>query len=114
MTPDAWRSLMSDDALGQFTAHDIRREDLHALMARSDGPGLARAACHLGALLVTGTLVWRLRSTVWVVPLMVLHGYALAFLFCALHETAHRTAFRTRWLNATLGTIAGFLTFRPH
>ena len=105
---------MTDDALGQFTALEIRREDLHALMARSDGPGLARAACHLGALVVTGSLVWLLRSTAWVVPLIVLHGYALAFLFSALHETAHRTAFRTRWLNVTLGTIAGFLTFRPY
>ena len=65
---------MSDDPLGQFTAHEIKREELHALMARSDGPGLARAACHLGALLVTGALVWRLRSTVWVLPLIVLHG----------------------------------------
>ena len=105
---------MSDDALGQFTAHEIKREDLHALMARSDGPGLARGACHLGALLVTGALVWRLRSTVWVVPLIVLHGYALAFLFCPFHETAHRTAFRRRWLNVALGTIAGFLTFWPY
>jgi fatty acid desaturase len=113
---------MSDDALGQFTgdtlgqftALEIRRDDLRALMARSDGPGLVRAACHLGALVVTGTLVWRLRSTVWVVPLVILHGYALAFLFCLLHETAHRTAFRTRWLNVTLGTVAGFLTFRPY
>ena len=83
-------------------------------MARSDGPGLVRAAWHLGALAVTGTLLWTLRSTVWVVPLIVAHGYALAFLFCAFHETAHRTAFRTRWLNAALGTLAGFLSFWPY
>jgi len=105
---------MSDDALGQFTAHEITRDELRALMARSDGPGLARAACHLGALVVTGTLVWLLRSTLWVGPLVILHGYALAFLFCPFHETAHRTAFRSRWLNVALGTIAGFLTFWPY
>ena len=48
MTPLTPHSLetnrVTDDALGQFTALEIRREDLHALMARSDGPGLARAA----------------------------------------------------------------------
>ncbi len=38
----------------------------------------------------------------------------LAFIFCAFHETAHRTAFRTRWLNAVVGTLAGFLTFWPY
>ena len=47
-------------------------------------------------------------------PLLVAHGYVLAFIFCAFHETAHRTAFRTRWLNAAVGTLAGFLTFWPY
>jgi fatty acid desaturase len=105
---------MTNDALVQFTAHELSRDDLHALMVRSDGPALLRTVWHLGALIVTGALVWMLRSTVWVIPLIVLHGYALAFLFCALHECAHRTAFRTRWLNVAVGTIAGFLTFWPY
>ena len=83
-------------------------------MARSDGPALRRAVWHLGVLALTGTLLWRLRATVWVLPLLVAHGYVLAFIFCAFHETAHRTAFRTRWLNAVVGTLAGFLTFWPY
>jgi fatty acid desaturase len=103
-----------DDANVRFTEHRIGREELHALMARSDGPALARAAWHLGFLAVTGALVWALRSTAWVVPLVVVHGYALVFLFCAFHEAAHRTAFRTRWLNAALGVVTGFLTFWPY
>lgn len=105
---------MTDDALIRFTAHQLPREDLHALMARSDGPALLRAAWHFGALAVTGAALWRLRATLWVVPLLLAHGYALAFVFCAFHETAHRTAFRTRWLNTLVGTLAGFLTFWPY
>lgn len=105
---------MSDDTLVRFTAHELTREDLHALMIRSDGPALLRALWHFGVLAVTGTLVWRLRATGWVLPLMVAHGYALAFLFCAFHETAHRTAFRSRWLNVVVGTGAGLLTFWPY
>src|SRR5262249_44595561 len=54
------------------------------------------------------------RATLWVVPLLLVHGYVLAFLFCAFHETAHRTAFRSRWLNALVGSVAGFLTFWPY
>jgi len=103
-----------DDALVRFTAHELPREELHALMARSDGPALLRAAWHLGILVVSGTLVWTLRSTPWALLLIVVHGYMLAFIFCALHETAHRTAFRTRWLNPVLGTVAGLLVVWPY
>src|SRR5919201_4824961 len=106
--------VMRDDALVRFTAHEIPREDLHALMTRSDAPALRRAVWHLGLLILTGAMLWKLRSTVWVLPLTVVQGYILGFIFCALHETAHRTAFRTRWLNPVLGTIAGILVFWPY
>ena len=33
---------MRDDALVRFTDHQLPREELHALMARSDGPALLR------------------------------------------------------------------------
>ncbi len=105
---------MIDESLVRFTAHQLPREELHPLMARSDGPALRRAALHLGVLAVTGVLLWRLRATGWTLPLLVAHGYVLAFVFCAFHETAHRTAFRTRWLNTALGTLAGLLIFWPY
>ena len=105
---------MIDDAPVRFTAHDLPRETLHALMARSDGPALWRAAGHLGALAFTGILLWRLRATAWAVPLLIAHAYVLVFVFCAFHESAHRTAFRTRWLNTALGTLAGLLIFWPY
>ena len=105
---------MRDDAQVRFTAHELARDDLHALMARSNGPALLRAVWHLGMLVVTGTVLWTLSSTVWVVPLIVAQGYMVAFAFCALHETTHRTAFRTRWLNAVVGTVAGLLVFWPY
>src|SRR5262247_1628076 len=99
---------MSDETLVRFTAHELRREDLRALMVRSNGPALGRALWHGGVLVITGTLLWSSRATLWVVPLLLVHGYVLAFLFCAFHETAHRTAFRSRWLNALVGSVAGF------
>ena len=105
---------MSDDTLVRFTAHELTREDLHALMLRSDGPALLRVLWHFGVLAITGTLLWRFRPTWWVAPLLVAHGYVLAFLFCAFHETAHRTAFRSRGLNVVVGTVAGLLTFWPY
>jgi fatty acid desaturase len=105
---------MRDDALVRFTAHELSREDLLALMPRSDGHALLRALWHFGMLVVTGTVLWKVRATAWVLPLILAQGYMLAFVFCALHETAHRTAFRTRWLNAVVGSVAGFLGFWPY
>ena len=105
---------MRDDALVRFTAHELTRGDLHELMSRSDGPALARAVWHFGMVAVTGTLTWNLRTTIWVLPLLVVQGYMLAFIFCALHETAHRTAFRTRWMNVIIGHLAGFVGFWPY
>jgi fatty acid desaturase len=105
---------MHDDTLVRFTSHEVPRSDLHALMRRSDGPALRRVLAHFGVLVLTGTLLWRLRGTVWAAPLFTAHAYVLVFIFCAFHETAHRTAFRTRWLNTLVGSVAGFLTFWPY
>ena len=105
---------MRDDAQIRFTAHELARDDLHALMARSDGPALRRTVWRFGMLVLTATLLWTFSSTVWVVPLVVAQGYMVAFIFCALHETAHRTAFRTRWLSVVVGTVAGWLVVWPY
>src|SRR5207245_3501244 len=88
---------MRDDPLVRFTAHQLSREDLHDLMGRSNGPALLRAIWHFGVLAITGTLLWKLRSTAWGLPLLLVPWYALAFTLCAFHETAHRTALRTPW-----------------
>lgn len=87
---------------------------LKRLAHRADGPGLLRALTHLGAIGSTGLLLWQALGSVWAVPLAVLHGYLVAFLFNPLHETAHRTAFRTRWLNDVLGHAAAFAILLPY
>src|SRR5258706_12321231 len=96
---------MIDESLVRFTAHQLPREELHPLMARSDGPALRRAAMHLGVLAVTGVLLWRLRGTGWTLPLLVAPGYVLAFVICAFHATAHRTAFRSPCLTTAPATL---------
>jgi fatty acid desaturase len=105
---------MHDETLVRFTADHVPRDDLQRLMTRSDGPALGRAIWHFGALALTGALLWRLRGSLWAWPVLLAHACALVFVFCAFHETAHRTAFRTRWLNSLVGHLAGFLTFWPY
>jgi fatty acid desaturase len=91
----------------------LRAEELKSLSVRSDAHGLLQLTGHLGALCATGTLVLAARGTWWIVPILVLHGYVLIFLFCGLHEATHYTPFRKRAFSWALGHCAGFLLVLP-
>lgn len=94
----------------QFLA-SLAPETRAALTERSDGPGLARLAFHLGAILALGALI-AIRAPFWGLLLPV-QGVLIVFLFCLLHETVHDTPFRTRWINAAVARIAGFAIALP-
>jgi fatty acid desaturase len=91
----------------------LDRDRLAAFNARGDAPGLVRLAGHVGALLLSGVLLYRALGTLWVVPATLLHGAVLVFLFAPLHETIHRTAFRSRWLNDIVGWLCGAVLVLP-
>ena len=83
-----------------------------ALSRTSDLPGLIRLASHLGLLALTGTAVLAVEG--WArLPLQLLHGTVLVFLFSAAHECIHRTAFRTNWLNDRVAWAAGLALMLP-
>lgn len=83
------------------------------LFQRSDAKGLTRLAAHAGILLLTFIALRASLGTLWAVPAIVLHGVALIFLFSALHECIHGTAFRTRWINDTVAFACGVLLLLP-
>ena len=45
---------------------------------------------------------------------MAVQGYFVAFLFMAVHETAHKTAFRSRGLNLAVGYPSAFIIGQPY
>jgi fatty acid desaturase len=45
---------------------------------------------------------------------VVVQGYLVAFLFMAVHETAHKTAFRSRGLNLAVGYLSAFIIGLPY
>jgi fatty acid desaturase len=62
-------------------------------------------------------LIWLVSSTyglLWALPLIVVQGYFVAFLFMVVHETAHKTAFRSRALNLALGHLSSFAIGLPY
>ncbi len=86
---------------------------LRRLCTPSDAKGAAQTLSHLGAVGLTGSLLWSTRGTGWAVPLFMIHGVLLNFLYAGQHELSHWTVFRTRPLNEWFGRAFGFVLFYP-
>jgi fatty acid desaturase len=86
---------------------------LRGFCAPSNLAGSMQALSHIGAILLTGGLLWQLRTSVWAVPLFILHGILLNFLYAGQHELCHWTVFRSAWPNEWLGRVFGFVVFYP-
>ncbi len=95
------------------TAGAGERAALLGLAGRSDAKGVAQLACHLLALLAAGMGVARAQGSVWLVAAMLPYGILLVFLFAPLHETIHRTAFRSRRLNDAIAWACGAVLLLP-
>lgn len=78
-----------------------------ALTTLTNRHGLTRFGGHIGLIVVLGAAILA-EVPLW--PLLLpLQGILLVFLFTALHEAIHGTAFRSDWLNRAVATVAGFL-----
>jgi fatty acid desaturase len=53
------------------------------------------------------------RGSILLVPALLVHGIVLVFLFAPLHESLHRTAFRSHRLNNSVASIAGLFLLLP-
>ena len=76
------------------------------LTARSDRAGMVQLAGHLA---VIGLCIWG--NVVAEGPVrwaaVLGQGIGMVFLFTAMHECSHATAFRSRWLNSLVTMVAG-------
>jgi fatty acid desaturase len=82
-------------------AEGLSKAELTPLLARSNGPGLLRISTQLLVLVLAALATLQLAAqggSTWLAPVIVM-GLSIATLFPPLHETGHRTAFATPWLN---------------
>jgi fatty acid desaturase len=80
----------------------VRREDMAALLERSDLKGLAQVLGHLGLAAATGAAAWYASVALpWPIFLILLyaHGTVFTFFGAAFHELCHQTVFKTKALN---------------
>ncbi|MEM7425355.1 MAG: fatty acid desaturase [Pseudomonadota bacterium] len=89
----------------------ISAEERNRLLEQSDLPALNRIALHLGAIgllslwIASGWPGW------WLA--LIPQGILLVFLFTAMHECTHKTAFRSDGLNQVVCWISGLILFLP-
>ncbi len=85
---------------------------MQRLARRSDARGLLQLGAHLLLLLLAGLALAGSQGSLKLAALLV-YGTLLTFLFAPLHETIHRTAFKSRWLNDWVAAPIGFLLLIP-
>jgi fatty acid desaturase len=93
----------------------LSADELRGLPQRSDGRGLLRLAGHLVTIGATGWIyaaaIQRSAHPLLVAVAGIVFGFTLVTMFAAMHESVHRTAFRTQWLNNVVGWFGGLLSF---
>ena len=88
----------------------LERKTLKALCRRSDQPGLVFLVKWISCLLASGYLVHLAMGSPWLWPAMFVHGSVIGLpSYSMSHESAHGTAFRTRWLNELVFWITSLL-----
>ncbi len=91
----------------------VSKDDLKPFKRRNDSAGLIRISVHLSVLGATGYLLYSSLGTLWFWPVFLVHGIFLNHLFAPVHECAHGTAFKTRWLNEAVLWFCGLVTIWP-
>lgn len=92
---------------------NISRQRLKELMQRRDGPAIRDTLIWFAALIITGTLGYLTWGTWWAIPSFALYGVLYGSPSDSRwHESLHRTAFKTVWMNDVLYEIASFMVFR--
>lgn len=86
-------------------------EQKQDLIRKSDARGFAALSVHLGAIVIVGGLI-AMKVPLWPL-LLVPQGILIIFLFTTLHETIHRTAFATVWINDAVARLCGLFIVLP-
>jgi fatty acid desaturase len=91
----------------------IRPARLKELSVKSDASGFVQLGSHLGALAMTGAALWCSWGTWWAVPIFIIHGTLINFLYAGQHEMSHGTVFKTKELNEIFGRLFGLVLIYP-
>ncbi|MEI9936155.1 MAG: fatty acid desaturase [Pseudomonadota bacterium] len=105
----------ADAAIEDPRVAPVAADELRRLQQRSNARGLLRLVGHLAVIAGAGgayALALSSRASLALAALAAaLLGFPLVTMFAAMHESVHRTAFKSRWLNDSVAWFAGLLSF---
>jgi fatty acid desaturase len=100
-------------ANAEWYACKISRARLKELMQRRDGPAIRDTVIWFAAIIISGTLGYLTWGTWWTVPCFLVYGVLFGTSSDSRwHESGHRTAFKTMWMNDALYEISSFMVGR--
>lgn len=92
----------------------LSAQTLRSLNQKSNLAGALRFGAHCAVIALSGYVWgWALHNELygWGLLALTAQGVSLAFMFCAVHECVHRTAFANGRANDAIAWIAGCLSF---
>ncbi len=104
--------LIEEKVEGTWWSPDIPRQELKAMMKRSDGPALFHFGLWIVLLIVSGYLAVLSWGTWWAIPAFLIFGAIYSSADARWHECGHGTPFKTRWLNEFFYHVSSFMTLR--
>ena len=87
----------------------IDKKKLKELSVKKDLPGLIHFFLYFFLLFIFGYLAYITLGTWWTYLFFFIYGTIYAFSVANWHETVHRTAFKTKWLNEFFYHISSFM-----
>ncbi len=96
--------------LANWYKPNIERKELKKLSKRKDWPGLLHFFVYFFSLFLSGYFAYATWGTWWTFFWFFIYGSIYAFSVSNWHETVHRTAFRTRWINEIFYHISSFMS----
>lgn len=96
------------DVLQRWYKCDIPRSELRELMQRNDRDGIVRVGLFFAILVGLGYFAYHSIGHWWMIPAFFAYGTVYCFLNHIMHETHHRTPFKSKWLNDCVHWVCGF------
>ena len=83
------------------------------LSARSDFIPTVYVLCHYGLIAILGWLSWAMFPSYWCLFPVLGQAVVIGFLFSPLHECAHGSAFKSRWINESILWVTALVYVVP-
>jgi len=106
-------SASSAESISRRPQDMVPAELLRLASQRTDRHGLIYFLGHYALIAIGAVVCWFTLFTLWFWPTLLVYAVVIGFLFSPLHECAHGTAFKTRWLNEAALWITALVYIVP-